>query len=101
MRLGQRIIDLESAIHGRSRFWHRLARRDTDVLLEQEVGIRQANVTESEIRIEFDRLLELLDGLFESVWCALVPKITSAQIELISLRIGRVAFDKPALIFAG
>ncbi len=31
----------------------------------------------------------------------LFPKITPSQIELIRLRVGRVAFDEPALVLAG
>jgi hypothetical protein len=100
VRLRQRVINLQGTIHCRSRFRHRLTRGNTDVLLEQQVSVGQTGVAESKIRIAFDRLLKCLERLFEPVWCALIPMITPAQIELIGLRIGCVALDQSSLVFA-
>ena len=41
---------------------------------QSNVGIRQADVAESKIRVALDALLELLDRLFDPVRSALVPK---------------------------
>src|SRR5262249_22490096 len=53
------------------------------------------------MRIAFDRLLELSDSLFYSVWSAFVPKITTSQIETVRLSVCSIGFSEPALLVAG
>src|SRR5262249_19830623 len=65
------------------------------------VGVSQADVTKSKIRIALDALLEVLDRLFDSVRSSLVPEIAAAQVELIRLCIRAVALDQPSLVLAG
>ena len=79
--------------------WHRFVRRGEIVKRQGNVGIRQAGVAESEIRIALDALLEVLDRVFDSVRRALVPKITAAQVGIISLNVlGRFSGDDLLLL---
>src|SRR5262249_12362672 len=53
------------------------------------------------MRIALDRLLELSDSLFYSVWSAFVPKIATSQIETVRLSVCSVGLGEPALLVAG
>src|SRR5437762_12156366 len=72
MSFRQRIINLQSPIHRRPGFWHRLARRNTDVLLDEEISISEAGITEGEVWIAGDRLLKLRDRCFDCIGSAVV-----------------------------
>src|SRR5712675_3417222 len=65
--------------------WHCFVWGDKIVKRQCSVGIRQADIAKSKIRIALDALLEVLDRLFDSVRSALVPKIAAAKVELIRL----------------
>src|SRR5947207_13042764 len=82
-------------------FWHGFVRGGKIVKRQSDVGIRQADVAESKIRVALDALLKLLDRLFDPVRSALVPKLATSQVELIGSWINAVALDLPALLFAG
>ena len=58
--------------------WHGFVGGGKIVKRQSNIGIRQADVAESKIRVALDALLELLDRLFDPVRSALVPKIATS-----------------------
>src|SRR5262249_723033 len=101
MRFCDCIIEGQRLYRGFLCLRHRFVRRCEIVKCQSSVAIRQSDISKSKIRVPLDRLLELSDCLFYSVRGALVPKISSPQVKLVRLRVCAVAFDKPALFFAG
>src|SRR5438034_4897602 len=81
--------------------WHCFVWGGKIVKRQSSVGIRQADIAKSKIRIALDALLEVLDRLFDSVRSSLVPKIAAAQVELIRLCICAVVLDQPPLLLTG
>src|SRR6266403_609065 len=76
VRFGECVIQCQRLYCRFFCLWHRFVRRGEIVKRQGNVGIRQAGVAESEIRIALDALLEVLDRVFDSVRRALVPKMS-------------------------
>src|SRR5436190_23666620 len=81
VRFGECVIQCQRRYRRFFCLWHCFVRRGKIVKRQSSVGIRQADVAKSKIRIALDALLELLDSLFYPVRSALVPKIAAAQVE--------------------
>ena len=91
VRFGECVIQCQRLYCRFFCLWHCFVRCGKIVKRQSSVGIRQADIAKSEIRIALDALLEVLDRLFDSVRSALIPKIAAAQVELIRLGIRAVA----------
>src|SRR5213595_1523496 len=93
VRFGECVIQCQRLYCRFFCLWHCFLRCGKIVKRQSSVGIRQAVVAKSKIRIALDALLEVLDRLFDSVRSALVPKIATSQVELIGFWINAVALD--------
>src|SRR6266487_2025830 len=93
VRFGECVIQCQRLYCRFFCLWHCFVWGGKIVKRQSSVGIRQADVAKSKIRIALDALLEVLDRLFDSIRSALVPKIAAAQVELIRLRVSAVALD--------
>src|SRR6266516_323130 len=99
VRFGECVIQCQRLYCRFFCLWHCFVRRGKIVKRQASVGIRQADVAKSEIRIALDALLEVLDRLFDSIRSSLVPKIAAAQVRIISLNVlGRFSGDDLLLL---
>src|SRR5262245_7120481 len=58
------------------------------------VGIRKSGISQSIIRVVGDGLIKTVDGLLECILAALVPEVSTQQVELVSLRVLGVTLDQ-------
>ena len=100
VRLRHGVVELQR-LHGcGARFWQWLERQPVAVAFEREIGIRQSNVRQSELRIAIDRLLEKLRRFVERLRCETIPGVLPFQVELIGLRIVGAAPRDPGLLLS-
>jgi hypothetical protein len=76
VRFGEIVIELERLERRGLRFRNRFY----PVRAEEQVRVGEPGVCKRVLRVLVDRLLEVLDGLFESADCALVPVSTAPQV---------------------
>src|SRR5262249_9456458 len=84
----------------RPRFWERLFWRKHTVPTQRAVTVSQAGISESIAWVLLKCLLEMCDGLLESLRRPLAPVVAPFKIKLIGLRVLRVTFGQPLLLFS-
>ena len=99
MRLGQRVIQLDSLLREGFGTAVALGWPQEVVGRQHAVGVRQSGVCDRVFRVFFNRLLEALHASLQSDFVALVPIESSLQIEVVSLKvIGIPAHERSALV---
>ncbi len=91
MRFGKILVELQRLRGCPLRLWHHLQRR---YMLSRQAGIavRKAGISDCVIRLDGDRLLEILDALVQPLLGHLVLKVFCLEIRLDRFRFQRSLF---------
>src|SRR5207247_9702752 len=98
---GQRVINLESAIRGRSGSWQGLTSGNAGIILLQHITVGQSDIAKAVIRVAVYRLLKLLYRLLYPFPGPLTPVVAPPQIELIGFRVRGFVPCELLPLFAG
>src|SRR6266571_5742031 len=78
--LGERVIDLQRFLSQLPGFGKTVTGRGPIVVVDQSVGISEPGIRQRIVRVLFESVVEVTDGLLYICFGPLVPKITALQV---------------------